>query len=107
MICAFTQPRAILFIALIVLLAALALASCGAPAAQPTAPSASSTTAPVAQATTRPSDQATQPAAPQTVEVKYTYDGTGRLTQADYGSIVIKYTYDKVGNLLSRSVVKK
>ncbi len=34
--------------------------------------------------------------------VTYTYDQTGRVESADYGSIIINYTYDPAGNLLKR-----
>ena len=36
--------------------------------------------------------------------VTYTYDGAGRLVEADYGGMHIVYTYDDAGNLLSRTV---
>ena len=37
--------------------------------------------------------------------IQYTYDNTGRLTGADYGSRrTIQYTYDNNGNLLTRKV---
>ena len=35
--------------------------------------------------------------------VSYSYDDTGRLTEADYGNgVAIKYTYDNNGNLLTK-----
>ncbi len=36
--------------------------------------------------------------------VKYTYDGAGRLAEADYGDKVITFKYDKAGNLLERKI---
>ncbi len=91
MIHTLTQPRTIALIALIVLIAALVLASCGGDNKTPTiAPTLAPTLTP-----TLP------PAA------KYTYDNAGRLTQVDYpNGVKIIYTYDKAGNLISQETKK-
>ncbi len=103
---------------------ALVVAACGgnatpAPAAQPSATSAPVTqptapSAPAAQATTAPASQPiaapiiTATPAPQTFEIKYTYDGAGRLMQAEYSNgVIVKYAYDKAGNLVSRQATQK
>ena len=62
---------------------------------------AAPTAAPAAKTTVAPTP------GPQTVEVQYAYDNAGRLTQADYGSVVIKYKYDKTGNVVGKEVMKK
>ncbi len=38
--------------------------------------------------------------------VKYTYDGAGRLTEADYGDKVIAFKYDKAGNILEKNIAE-
>ncbi|MBI4790145.1 MAG: RHS repeat protein [Chloroflexi bacterium] len=113
----FTTSRAVLSFAFVLIIASVPLVACGesAPPTSPPAPSPSSRAETVTSATTAPTTQppsnpTTQPPTqgPQTVEVKYTYDGAGRLTQAEYSNgVALKYTYDKAGNLLRREGVRK
>ncbi len=83
-----TQPRILLMTVLVVLLAGVILASCGAPASP----------SPTAQ----PTPAATATPAVRTTTANYAYDAAGRLTQVEYANgVVITYTYDKAWNLLS------
>jgi YD repeat-containing protein len=103
--------RKLIFITSIVFICALALVACGTGSSQPPSqtsqPTASQTSAPSAQATAAPKPTITSAPGPQTIEVKYTYDGAGRLTQAEFstGEKII-YTYDKAGSLLAQEIKK-
>jgi YD repeat-containing protein len=78
-----TQIRALVLIALIILLAAFVLIACG-------------------------ETQTLAPASAKDSAITYIYDSAGRLIQVDYGdSVRITYTYDKAGNLLSQAIVRK
>ncbi len=103
--------RKLILVTSIAFVIALMLAACGTGSSQTTSqtsqPTASLTSAPSVQATAAPKPTVTSTPGPQTIEVKYTYDATGRLTQAEYSNgVVIKYTYDKAGNLLSQEMKK-
>ena len=107
-------PTIILTLLVVLAGIALGIVACGdsgspAPTAASTsvptkpAPTAASTSVP-----TKPAPAASPTPAGASVDVTYTYDGAGRLTQAEYSTgVIIKYTYDKAGNLLSREVTKK